>query len=191
MSTNSISADVGAASFRQIEDLAGRLNGETARWMAFCTTPRHEKVVSRYLDYEALEYYLPLITVRRAWRNRTRVEVELPLFPGYVFARVERSKCHRVLRAPGVMSVVGSGRNPAIVEDTEIETLRNGLSARNAEPHPLLVVGQRARVRCGAFAGKEGILVRKEKNLRVVLTMEAIMKSFAVEVDGDEVEMVA
>jgi len=72
--------------------------------------------------------------------------------------------------------------------EADIEALRSGLSLRRVEPHPLLKVGQRARIRSGAFAGMEGIVVRKKNSFRVVLTLDTIMQSFAVEVDGKELE---
>jgi len=87
-----------------------------------------------------------------------------------------------------VTFVGGTGGQPAALPEDEIETLRAGLCLRRAEPHPLLTVGQRARIRSGALAGMEGIVVRQKGSLRVVLTVNLIMQSVAVEVDGSELE---
>jgi transcription antitermination factor NusG len=76
----------------------------------------------------------------------------------------------------------------APLPDVEVEALRTGLNLRRAEPHPLLTIGQRARIRSGALAGLEGIVVRKNNSLRFVLTMDLIMQSIAVEVDAEELE---
>jgi transcription antitermination factor NusG len=72
--------------------------------------------------------------------------------------------------------------------DAAIDALRTGLHLRHAEPHPMLTVGQRARIRSGALAGMEGIVVRKKNSCRVILTLEHIQRSIAVEVDGDDLE---
>ena len=127
--------------------------------------------------------------MRRKWRDGSKVTLDLPLFPGYLFVRVERSERVQVLQVPGVVSFVGgTGRQPASLPETEINALRSGLPLRNAEPHPLLTVGQRVRIRSGPLAGMEGVLVRRKNSLRVVLTMDLIQQSVAVEVDEMELE---
>jgi transcription antitermination factor NusG len=161
----------------------------TPNWFAVYTSPRHEKRVGQYLSQKEIEHYVPLYQARRKWRDGSKVTVDLPLFPGYVFVRIDRSERVRVLQVPGVLSVVGgTGRQPASMPDAEIDALRAGLSLRHAEPHPLLTVGQRARIRSGALAGMVGIVVRRKNSLRVVLTMDLIRQSVAVEVDGAELE---
>lgn len=158
-------------------------------WFAVYTSPRHEKRVGQYFLQKEIEHYVPLYQARRKWRDGSKVTVDLPLFPGYVFVRIDRSERVRVLQVPGVLSIVGgTGRQPASMPDAEIDALRAGLSLRHAEPHPLLTVGQRARIRSGALAGMVGIVVRQKNSLRVVLTMDLIQQSVAVEVDGSELE---
>lgn len=161
----------------------------TPNWFAVYTSPRHEKRVGQYLLQKEIEHYVPLYQVRRKWRDGSKVTVDLPLFPGYVFVRIDRSERVRVLQVPGVLSIVGgTGHQPASLPDTEIDALRTGLSLRHAEPHPLLTVGQRARIRSGALAGMVGIVVRQKNSLRVVLTMDLIQQSVVVEVDSAELE---
>ena len=183
--------DAGRGAITIISFPVPALESAPKAWIALYTFSKHEKNVARYLQHAGVEHYLPLVKRRRAWRNRTRVEVELPLFPNYIFARVERNQCWRAESALGVIRALRIGSNPATVEDHEIESLRTGLAARNAQPHPTLVVGKTARIVCGAFAGQQGILIRKDPDLRVVLTMQNVDLRFSVEVDGDEVEMVA
>jgi transcription antitermination factor NusG len=145
--------------------------------------------VGQYLSQKEIEHYVPLYQARRKWRDGSKITVDLPLFPGYVFVRIDQSERVRVLQVPGVLSVVGgTGRQPASLPDVEIDALRAGLSLRHAEPHPLLTVGQRARIRSGALAGMVGIVVRRKNSLRVVLTMDLIRQSVAVEVDSAELE---
>ncbi len=89
-----------------------------------------------------------------------------------------------------MLSIVGSGREPWALPDPEIEALRSGLLEREIEPHPYLTVGERVRIRAGVMTGVEGILVRKKNDFRVVLSLDAIMRSVAVEVDVDDIESV-
>ena len=163
---------------------------ESPKWFAVYTTPRHEKAVARHFEFRAIESFLPLCTEMHRWKNGCRVNVEQPLFPSYVFARVGRGVTTQVLSVPGVLLIVGSGREPLALPDFEIEALRSGLRLRRFEPHPYLVVGERARIKSGSLAGMVGVLTRKKNNLRVVLTLELIMRSVAVEVDADELERV-
>ena len=97
----------------------------------------------------------------------------------------------RVLEVPGVQSLVGFGRTLAPLPHFEIEALRSGLGQRKIEPHPYLVIGERVRIKAGPMTGMEGVLVRKKNNFRVVLALDAIMQSVAVEVDADDLEPVA
>ena len=137
-----------------------------------------------------IEHFLPLYRTHRKWSDGSRVTLDLPLFPGYIFVCIQRSQRVRVLEVPGVLSVVGgTGGEPASLPEAEIDALRSGISLRNAQPHPLLKVGQRARIRFGAFAGMEGVVQRMKYSYRVVLTLDSIMQSFAVEVDGEELEI--
>jgi transcription antitermination factor NusG len=162
-----------------------------AKWFAVYTNSRHEKRVDQHLSLRKIEHYLPVYRVQHKWSNGLKVTLDLPLFPGYIFVRIQRAERVRVLEIPGVLAIVGgTGGEPAPLPEEEIEALRIGLPLRRVEPHPLLKVGQRARIRSGAFEGMEGVVVRKKNSFRVVLTLDAIMQSFAVEVDGKELEVV-
>ena len=161
------------------------------KWFAVYTISRHEKRVAQHLTQREIEYYLPLYRSQRKWNDGSRVTLELPLFPGYLFVRIRRTERVRVLDVPGALAVVGgTGREPVALPDESIEALRTGLHLRRAEPHPLLTVGQRARIRSGALAGMEGVVLRMKNSLRVVLTLQHIQRSIAVEVDGDDLEPV-
>ncbi len=95
-----------------------------------------------------------------------------------------------MLKVPGALSVVGgTGGQPAALPESTIEALRTGLKLRLAQPHPLVTAGQKVRIRSGALAGFEGIVVRSKNGIRVVLTLEHIMQSYAVEVDRSDLEM--
>lgn len=159
------------------------------KWFAVYTASRHEKKVAQHLTQRNIEHYLPLYRSDRKWSDGSKVTLELPLFSGYLFVHIRRSERVRVLDVPGALAVVGgTGREPVPLPDEAVDALRSGLHLRRAEPHPLLAVGQRARIRSGALAGMEGIVVRKKNGLRVVLTLEYIQRSIAVEVAGEDLE---
>jgi transcriptional antiterminator NusG len=160
------------------------------QWHAAYTITRHEKRVFTQLKEKEIDVFLPLCRVVHRWKNRTTVTVELPLFPSYLFVRVPRRRRVEVLSTPGVVSLVGSPSEPWPLSDFEIETLRTGLDHRNAQPHPYLLVGERARIRKGPLSGIEGVLVSIKNSLRVVLTINEIAHSFSVEVGSDDIERI-
>jgi transcription antitermination factor NusG len=166
---------------REVQELA-------RHWYAVHTRPLRERRAAYHFELRGLENFMPHYRVVRRWKNRCTKTFDIPLFPGYLFVRIASTERIRVLEVPSVISIVGRGRELLPLPDFEIESLRTGLHLRQAEPHPHLVVGQRARIRGGALAGMEGIVLRKNNSLRVVLTLDLIMQSVSVEVDGDELE---
>jgi transcription antitermination factor NusG len=159
-------------------------------WFAAYTFAHHEKRVATELDARNVERFLPLYTSVRRWKDR-RVQLELPLFPGYVFVRLPLSERLRVVQIPSVVRLVGFGGLPTALPDNEMDAMRSGLShGLAAEPHPFLTVGRRVRITAGPFAGLEGILKRKKNSLRVVVSLELIQCSIAVDVDACDVQSV-
>lgn len=156
-------------------------------WYAAYTCAQHEKRVAAELGMREVEHFLPLYSSVRRWKDR-RVQLELPLFPGYVFVRLALRDRLRVLQIPSVVRLVGFNGQPTALPDTEMEIMRSGLSqSLRAEPHPYLTVGRRVRITAGPFAGLEGILRRKKTNLRVVVSLELIQRSVAVDVETSDV----
>lgn len=157
------------------------------QWFAAYTSSRHEKAVAHHLAIREIESFLPLYQTKRLWKNGCKVNVELPLFSSYVFVRMNCRERVRVLNVPGVLSMVSVAGKPVPLPEADIEALRSGIHLSQCEPHPYLVVGERARIKCGSLAGMEGVLLRKKGSYRVVLSLDLIMQSVAVEVDADEV----
>jgi transcription antitermination factor NusG len=157
-------------------------------WLAAYTTSRHEKVVARHFEVRNVEHFLPLYRVVRRWKNGCTVPVELPVFPNYVFVRTGRNNTSRLLEVPGLLAFVGAGRTALPVPDAEIDLLQKQLPLRKFEPHPYLVAGSKVRIAAGPLAGTCGVLLRKKSGLRVVLSIDLIRQSVAVEVDSNEIE---
>jgi transcription antitermination factor NusG len=158
-----------------------------AYWYATYTHARHEKKVAQQLEERHIEHFLPVYRSVRRWKDR-RKELDLVLFPGYVFVRLSLADRLRVLQLPGVVRFVSFNGQPAALLGTDIEALRNGLThGVRAEHHPYLTAGRRVKVVHGPLAGAQGILVRTKTNCRVVISIDAIMRSVSVEIDEADV----
>ena len=161
-----------------------------ARWYAAYICTRHEKTVAAHAQRRSLDCFVPLYRSVRRWKDR-RKELELPLFPGYVFVRMTSQDRLRVLTIPGVVHIVSFNGQPVPLPEVEIETLRTRQSTGRLQPHPYLRVGRRVHVRSGPMAGVEGILTRRRDKVRVVLSIDLIMRSVALEVDEADIEPVS
>jgi transcription antitermination factor NusG len=157
-------------------------------WFALYTSSRREKHVAKLLDERQIENFLPLYHADRQWKKSSPVTLDLPLFPNYIFVRAGQKAS--LLSVPGVVSIVGSGRQPWPLPDHEIEAFRSAVDVCKLEPHPVFTVGERVLIKKGALAGMQGVLVRKKSNFRVVLTVEAIKSSVSAEVHVADLEAV-
>jgi transcription termination/antitermination protein NusG len=160
------------------------------RWYAAYTCANHEKRVAEQLGVREVEHFLPLYASVRRWKDR-RVTLDLPLFPGYVFVRISLRDRLQVQQLPGVARLIGFNGAPTALPETEVEALRASLEAGvRAEPHPFLTVGRRVRIKTGALAGMEGVLLRRKGSFRLVISIELIQRSVAVDADAADVEAV-
>jgi len=164
----------------------------TEAWYGLHTQSRHEKIVVQRLQERGVTTFLPLVTEVRRWSDRKK-SVELPLFSCYVFAkfvpnRVERL---RVLRVDGVFGLVGGKGEGVPIPDEQIDAVRSLVEAQVPwSSHPFLKIGQRVRIRSGALNGVEGVLVQRNGDRTLVISVDAIQRSLAVRVEGYEVEAV-
>jgi transcription antitermination factor NusG len=157
-------------------------------WYALYTCANHEKKVAREVSRRGVESFLPLYQTTRRWSDR-RVQIEMPLFPGYVFVHLALCDRLKVLQVPGVVRLVGFGGLPTALPHEQLNALRAGLNGVRAEPHPFLTVGKRVRIKRGPLAGMSGILLRRKGCLRVVLSIDLIMRSVMVDVDVADIEV--
>jgi transcription antitermination factor NusG len=158
-------------------------------WYALYVVANHEKRVEQHLRMKDIKVFLPLASVEKRWKNRVTAKLEIPLFTGYVFACMAHAERIRALQVPRVVSIVGTGGKPTPLPESEIEVLRDGLHLRRVDPCPYLNVGKRARIRSGPLTGLEGVVVRRDSHLRIVLSVDLIMRSISVQVDADELEL--
>lgn len=159
-------------------------------WHALLTRYQHEKSVASALSNKNYEVYLPLYRCLRRWQDRAK-QIWLPLFPCYVFVRGGMDRQLQIVTTPGVLNVVGWGGRPAVVPQAQLDAVRQIIeSSLTVETHPYLKCGDRVRVKAGPLMGLEGILIRKKGVARLVISMELLGQSAAVEIDVANVERI-
>jgi transcription antitermination factor NusG len=161
-------------------------------WYALHTRARHEKMVAQRLADWGVDTFLPMVTEVRRWSDRKKL-VQLPLFGCYMFARFapNRTERLRVLQIDGVLRLVGARGEGSPIPDTQVDAVRILVeSALPCSSHPFLKIGQRVRVRSGALDGLEGILVSRNGDNTLVISVDALQRSLSVRVEGYAVEAV-
>lgn len=160
------------------------MQGENTRWFAISVIPRKEKVTAQTLRAKGYEEFLPLYTERRKWSDRTK-SVDLPLFSGYVFCRFDPQYRLPILKIPSVTHIVGLGKIPQPVEDTEIDALQTICKAGiHAVPCPYMNVGAKVTILEGPLKGLEGIMV-EPKETRLIVSVTLLQRSVSVELDRE------
>jgi transcription antitermination factor NusG len=161
------------------------MNAQPSRdqWYALQVRTRWESSTATLLSGKGYQTLLPTFKSQRRWRDEPR-EVIAPLFVGYVFCRFDVLKRLPILVTPGVIAIVGSGRIPVPVEDSEIRGIQTVVSSGlRAEPWPYLEVGQQVRIQDGALSGLEGILTSFKGTRRIVVSVSLLCRSVALEID--------
>jgi transcription antitermination factor NusG len=152
-------------------------------WFAIQVRTRWESSTAVLLSGKGYQTLLPTYKTKKRWNGRVR-EFNAALFPGYVFCQFDAQKRLPILVTPGVISVVGSGRVPLPVADSEIAAIQTVVSSGfRAEPWPYLEIGQRVRIERDALEGLEGILINFKGNHRIVVSVSLLRRSVALEVD--------
>ncbi len=159
-----------------------------APWWAVYTRHQHEKTVAEMLVAKDFAVFLPLYETTRRWKDRKKL-LALPLFPCYVFVRGGMDRKLQVVSTPGIHMILYRGDRIATIPDQEIEAIRRAVEGSySVEPHPFLKCGMRVRVVRGALEGVEGILIRKKNLCRLILSVDMLAQSVAVEVHAADVE---
>lgn len=159
---------------------------ETPHWYALHTRSRHEKPVASLLLRQGIESYLPLLNSRNRWKDRVKL-VQLPLFPGYVFARFTLHGLTQVLSTHGVFTIVTVAGHPTPIPAQEIDSVRRAAEAAaqtGAELETAFLVeeGTRVRVAAGPFQGVEGRVVERRGRRRVVVGITALGQALEIDI---------
>lgn len=159
-------------------------------WWVLYTRHQHEKTVASILSKKGFEVFLPVYDSVRRWKDRNKM-LSLPLFPCYVFVRGGLDRRLQVVTTPGVHTILYHGEQVAIIPDHEIHAIQMAIEGPyRVEPHPFLKCGERVRVTRGSLQDVEGILIRKKNLYRLVVSVEMMAQSVAVEIDATDVEPV-
>jgi transcriptional antiterminator NusG len=166
-------------------------NSDSASWYAVRTRAKHEKSVSALLKGKGYDHLLPLY---QSWhRSSGRIKgVLLPLFKGYLFCRFDPCRRLPILMTPGVSSIVGRGSDPEPISSDEIARIQAACaSGLQLTPWPYLERGDVVLVECGPLQGIEGVFVTEKNTCRLVVSVEILRRSVAVEVDRNWVRPIA
>ena len=165
------------------------MNDADPKWYAVYTRSRHEKSVAEKLEEKRMEVFLPLRNVLRRWKDR-RKEVAMPLFSGYVFVRIPYSLRLPVLQTPGVVQILSEGNRPVPIPEEQISSIQKLVeSGLTYDPYPYLKEGMFVRVIRGPLQGIEGILLEKRKKHVLVLSVDLIQQSAALQVDISDTDV--
>ena len=157
------------------------------RWYALHVRSRHEKTVENSLRVKGYSVFSPSYRTKRKRVDRI-AEIEVALFPGYVFCQFDTDKRLPILITPGVVGVVGRGNRPEPVDDTEIASIRTvSLAGRPVQPWPFLRGGQRIRLQAGPLAGAEGIFLRVKDEYHLVVSISLLQRSVSVVIEREAV----
>jgi transcription antitermination factor NusG len=157
------------------------------RWYALYVRSRHEKTVENSLRVKGYSVFSPSYRTKRKRVDRI-TEIEVALFPGYVFCEFDSNKRLPILKTPGVVGVVGRGNRPEPVDDTEIASIRTiALAGRPVQPWPFLRIGQRIRLQAGPLAGTEGIFLRVKDEYHLVVSITLLQRAVSVVIEKDAV----
>src|SRR5260370_31753081 len=137
--------------WKGVEQMPANVDGNTIEtptnlnWYALHTRSRHEKTVAARLDSQATEVFLPLHRSRRHWKNGVQAEVDLPLFPCYLFARASIFDRHRLLQTPGVLGFAATSAHHSSIPDEEMTLLQNETESIKEEPYHYINIGKSDR----------------------------------------------
>lgn len=158
------------------------------QWYALHVRSNFERAVSAVLRNKGFEEFLPTYSSRRRWSDRMKTD-ELPMFPGYLFCRVDPLQRMPVLTTNGVVRIVGVGKTPLPVAQQELEAVwRIMHSDVIANPWPYISAGEAVAIRSGPLEGLSGILVETKDRCRLVVSVTLLQRSVAVEIDREDAE---
>lgn len=168
------------------------VSAAAGKWFALATMSRHERFAAFEINSLGIETFLPTITEVHRWSDR-RKKVQVPLLPGYLFIRTEmRPEVRRAVTfIRGIVAFMAMGGQPTPIPDDQIAILRQLVEQNVAcTPHPFLRIGQRVRIVGGALDGVCGILVRYEGGQRLVISVDGLQRSLAIQVEGYKIEAI-
>jgi len=156
-------------------------------WVAVHVCSNMERQVSLSLTERDYESFLPTYRARRKWCDRT-VDLELPLFRGYLFCRWNNENRYPIVRIPGVIRLVGFGKMPACIDADEIAALQRVVNSEvTSMPWKFVRAGDKVRLTCGVLSGLEGVFVRASSHDYIVVNITLMNRAVAARVDPSQI----
>jgi transcription antitermination factor NusG len=156
---------------------------EREQWFALRVRPNHERAAQAALRTKGYTEFLPLYRKRSQWSDRVK-DVDLPLFPGYIFSKFDVHRRLPILAIPSVMGIIGAGRDPEPINESELTAVRRFVeSGIPVLPWPFVQTGDLVLIEKGALTGLEGIIVQAKGRHRVVVSLGLLQRSISVEID--------
>lgn len=163
----------------------------TKMWYALHVRSRHEFKVRDRLLKNGFEAFLPVVERLSKWKDRKKL-VAFPLFPGYLFVNLNRDtqSLLAVLKNPGIVRFVGGiPGDPEQVPEEQVASLKRLVESRvELDPYPYLKEGQETRIKRGPLAGVVGILLKKEEQHLLVLSVDILRQGVSIKIDASDVE---
>ncbi len=157
----------------------------TQKWYVFYTYPKFEKKVHDYLLEKGYESFLPVHWVVRQWSDRKK-RMQVPMFPNYIFVKIECNKVFEVLKTPKLVSCVKFNNVPACLRQAEVDNIRQITESEyNFEISNNLKVGDPVKIKEGALSGLEGVLIEERGSSRFAVKIESLQQVVIVNVSSD------
>lgn len=164
-------------------------NREELPWYAIYTIVRHEKSVNLALAKKDIAAFCPLRKILSSWKDRKK-EVDIPLFPGYLFINSSLEKKLDILNTRGVIRILGTNGSPTPVPTEQIEIIKNIIENNlNYDPCHYLSEGKEVVVVKGPLEGTIGKIVERRGECRLIVSVDLIQRSVSIEVDINDVEL--
>ncbi len=164
-------------------ETTGSLEAQTGPWFVIWAESRAEKKVEKRIAALGLSSWLPIVKERHRWSDRWR-EVECPLFPGYLFAQATDADWPRILRTPGVLTVITEHGKPALLADSFVTSLRDAIGREGVAPEAVtesvdFTPGDEVIVQEGVLRGIRGIVRERRSGRQLVLWVAEIGRGVA------------
>ncbi len=161
-------------------------NQKDKPWRVAHTKSRREKALAHYLSRAGIGYYLPMFTKQQSSNKRVRFSL-IPVFNSYLFFQADDFERHKALRSNHIARIIDVGDEKKLVRELiQIEKVLSGNT--KVYPYDFVKKGQWVIVTKGHLKGVEGRIIRKDRNYRLVLSVESILQSISVSIESDQVE---
>ena len=159
-----------------------------AYWAVAISQPNRERTALVNLVRQGYRAYCPM-TRRQRVRKGRKVEVQVPLFPRYLFVEVDESKWWSLRGTKGLASVIMDHQReqPMRIRDSVIDTVKKIESVAELDA-PRFVAGQRVTLTDGPFAGLPAIWVGQSARDREFVLLELLGRATRVEVATAELQ---